>query len=115
MGATRALAGDDSGHAIEVTSAAMAEADALQEDPLRKYKIWRKVHTLPCMQPCSLAMLECKHACEHTLLGLLGLEPSMLAPVVLANRPCNGCGLPLCDSRAMPLHAGCAGGRARHA
>ncbi len=46
MGATRALTGDDSGHAMEATAVAMAEADALNLDPLRKYKLWRKVRAL---------------------------------------------------------------------
>ena len=43
MGATRALAGDDSGRAMEATATAMAEADRLITDPLRKYKFWLKV------------------------------------------------------------------------
>lgn len=50
MGATRALAGDASGHAIDATSAGALEADRRITDPLRKFRVWDKVgvrHMLP--------------------------------------------------------------------
>ena len=46
MGATRSLADTDrSGRAMEITAAAMQEADRRITDPLRTYKFWRKVST----------------------------------------------------------------------
>jgi hypothetical protein len=53
MGATRALGGDDSGHAIEVTAAAMLEADKLEQDPLRRYQLWCQVRMCARMHPSS--------------------------------------------------------------
>jgi hypothetical protein len=50
MGATRSLANTDApGQAMEITAAAMQEADCRITDPLRKYRFWRKVRAVaPC-------------------------------------------------------------------
>jgi hypothetical protein len=44
MGATRSLLeGDDAGQAINIAQEAQAECERYLVDPLRRYKIWRRV------------------------------------------------------------------------
>ena len=43
MGATRTLAADSAGDAMEATAAGMEEIELRTKDPLRMYRIWRKV------------------------------------------------------------------------
>jgi hypothetical protein len=43
MGATRALAADSAGAAMDATAAAMQEVEQRMRDPLRKFCLWRRV------------------------------------------------------------------------
>ena len=43
MGATRTLAADSAGDAMEATAAGMEEIELRTKDPLRMYRIWRQV------------------------------------------------------------------------
>lgn len=43
MGATRALAADSAGAAMDATAAAMQEVEQSMRDPLRKFCLWRRV------------------------------------------------------------------------
>lgn len=43
MGATRTLAADSAGDAMDATAAGMEEIEMRTKDPLRMYRIWRKV------------------------------------------------------------------------
>ena len=43
MGATRTLAADSAGDAMEATAAGMEEIELRTKDPLRMYRVWRKV------------------------------------------------------------------------
>ena len=43
MGATRTLAADSAGEAMDATAAGMEEIELRTKDPLRMYRIWRKV------------------------------------------------------------------------
>ena len=45
MGATRTLAADRAGDAMEATAAGMEEIELRTKDPLRTYRVWRKVRT----------------------------------------------------------------------
>lgn len=57
MGATRSLLDDDEpGQAITATQAAQAECEAGLNDPLRRYKLWRKVPDRPSSSAASLIL-----------------------------------------------------------
>lgn len=51
MGATRTLAADSAGDAMEATAAGMEEIELRTKDPLRMYRIWRQVRARTFFAP----------------------------------------------------------------